>query len=73
MIFRRIAANTAAGLAATARAVPGLVVDAIGLCGVGAIAYGAWLIYPPAGFIVGGIMVVAGVWWLSAKTARRSG
>jgi hypothetical protein len=38
---------------------PPLSRDAIGLAGAGAIAYGAWLIYVPAGFIVGGVMAVA--------------
>ncbi len=28
--------------------------DLLGLVGVGAMSYGAWLIYEPAGFIVGG-------------------
>lgn len=35
--------------------------DGTGLAAVGAIAYGAWLIYPPAGFIVGGLIVLAGI------------
>ncbi len=32
--------------------------DITGLCGLGAITYGAWLVYHPAGFIVGGIFAV---------------
>lgn len=35
--------------------------DIIGLSAVASIAYGAWLAYPPAGFIVGGVLVLAGV------------
>lgn len=34
--------------------------DAAGITGAGLIAYGAWLIFPPAGFIVGGLLVLAG-------------
>ena len=32
--------------------------DAAGLCGVAAISYGSWLVYEPAGFIVGGAIVL---------------
>lgn len=45
---------------ATAAAVPGLLRDLAGLGGVGLVAYGAWLIYPPAGFIVGGCLLILG-------------
>lgn len=44
-----------------AAAVPDLVRDLIGLAGLALIAYGAWLIYEPAGFIVGGVLLVVGV------------
>lgn len=47
--------------AGVARALPDLIRDACGLAGAGAIAYGAWLVYPPAGFIVGGGLVLVGV------------
>ena len=43
-----------------AGAVPGLFRDLAGLCGVGLISYGAWLIYPPAGFVVGGLLLILG-------------
>lgn len=33
-------------------------VDAMALAGAGLIGYGAWLIYPPAGYISGGVMLV---------------
>jgi hypothetical protein len=39
---------------------PGLLRDLAGLCGVGFVSYGAWLVYPPAGFIVGGSLMTAG-------------
>jgi hypothetical protein len=35
--------------------------DIFGLGAVASISYGAWLIYQPAGFIVGGLFVLAGV------------
>ncbi len=43
-----------------AEAVPGLLRDLAGLSGVGLVAYGAWLVYPPAGFIVGGCLLIFG-------------
>ena len=45
--------------------VPGLVRDMAGLCGVGLVSYGAWLIYPPAGFITGGILLIVGALLIS--------
>ena len=36
-----------------------LIRDLLGLVGVAAMSYGAWLIYEPAGFIVGGVIVAA--------------
>ncbi|MGD9879427.1 MAG: hypothetical protein AB7U95_04745 [Reyranella sp.] len=45
---------------AVATAVPGLLRDLAGLSGVGLVAYGAWLIFPPAGFIVGGTLLILG-------------
>lgn len=35
--------------------------DAVGVSAVASISYGAWLIYPPAGFVVGGLIILAGV------------
>jgi len=51
---------------------PDLVLDVAGLAGAGSIAYGAWLVYPPAGFIVGGGLVLLGAVLLGAKASRRS-
>lgn len=31
------------------------------LAGAGLVAYGAWLVYVPAGYITGGVLVIAGV------------
>ena len=50
----------AAAVRNVAKAVPGLVRDLAGLCGVGLVSYGAWLIYPPAGFITAGILLIVG-------------
>ncbi|MBX9944858.1 MAG: hypothetical protein K2Y40_12315 [Reyranella sp.] len=50
----------AAAVRTIAGVVPGLVRDLAGLCGVGLVSYGAWMIYPPAGFIAGGILLIVG-------------
>lgn len=43
--------------------------DALLIAGAGGVAYGAWLVYEPSGFIVGGLLVmVAG--WLDSRSAR---
>lgn len=48
------------------KAAPVVLRDAMGLCGVAAVAYGSYLVYEPAGFIVGGLLVI-GVCILSAR------
>jgi hypothetical protein len=50
----------AAALRAIAGAVPGLVRDLAGLGGVGLVSYGAWMIFPPAGFITAGLLLIMG-------------
>lgn len=45
-----------------------LIIDLAGLAGATAIAYGAWLIYEPAGFIVGGMLLLAAA-WLGARSS----
>ena len=50
------------------RAAPVVVRDLAGLAGAGLIAYGAWLVYPPAGFVVAGAELVA----MSVLLARGS-
>jgi hypothetical protein len=49
--FSRALAGLRKAIAATARRVPHVIADALGFAGAGAIAYGAWLIYVPAGFL----------------------
>jgi hypothetical protein len=41
--------------------------DVFAFFGLGCAAYGAWLIYPPAGWIVLG----APLFWLGARTPKR--
>lgn len=48
---------------------PPLLCDAVGLAGLGSVAYGAWLIYEPAGFIVGGLLAVATVVLVARRAA----
>ncbi len=49
-----------AALRVVAVAMPGLIRDVAGLGGVGLVSYGAWIIYPPAGFITAGILLIVG-------------
>jgi hypothetical protein len=39
--------------------------DALMTAGAGAASYGAWMVYPPAGFIVGGLFGLAAGWILA--------
>jgi hypothetical protein len=49
-----------AALRVVAVAMPGLMRDVAGLGGVGLVSYGAWMIYPPAGFITAGLLLIVG-------------
>ena len=40
--------------------------DLCGMAGSGLVAYGAWLVYHPAGLMTGGAVLLAGA-WLSAR------
>lgn len=44
-----------------AKQAPTILRDAVGLAAVASITLGAWMIYAPAGFIVGGVLVLVGV------------
>lgn len=48
--------------------VPVLLRDLIALAGAGSVAYGTWLIFEPAGFIVGGLLLI-----MAAVLAQRAG
>ncbi len=39
--------------------------DLIGVIGAALVAYGAWLVFPPAGFITGGVLLLAAALLLS--------
>lgn len=52
---------------ATMRSVPVVARDAAGAGGCCLVAYGAWLVYPPAGFITGGILLSIGAFLLGGK------
>jgi hypothetical protein len=46
--------------------------DALIVAGAAAVAYGAWLIYAPAGFIVGGILALAGGVIVDSKLDKKA-
>ena len=54
------------GMYVAARMAPRVLRDLAGLAAVASISYGAWLAWPPAGFMVGGALVLIGV-MLSAR------
>lgn len=60
-----VAAGTGHMLLAAWRAAPGL-------AGLGLLAYGAWLAWPPAGFITGGLAILADVVWSRVAWSRRA-
>lgn len=72
-MMKTFATALVGGLRSLAASVPSLTIDLAGLCGVGLIGYGAWLIYPPAGFITAGILLALGAIVLGARLARRAG
>lgn len=45
-------------IGALGRGAPHVIFDGIGFAGAGAIAYGAWLVYAPAGYLVGGALAM---------------
>jgi len=67
-MLEKIGRNLGAGLKAVGRAAPVLLRDATGLSAIGLIAYGAWLIAPPAGLITGGVLLLIGTILLSMKS-----
>jgi hypothetical protein len=57
---------------AIARRLPHVIADGLGFAGAGTIAYGAWLIYVPAGFLVGGALAMALSILFGHKLERRN-
>lgn len=51
----------------TLAALPVLARDAVGIGGGTLVTYGSWLIYPPAGFLVAGVLLLVGAWILASK------
>lgn len=66
--------NVAIGAAAVAgivgRAIPGLLRELAGIGAVGLIAYGAWLVYPPAGYITAGVLLLAGLFLMAVAKKK---
>lgn len=60
-----VAVPLGAGLRRLGQALPGL-------AGVGILAYGAWLAWEPAGFIVGGMLLLADRAWEQIRADRRT-
>lgn len=48
----------------------GLMLDLAIVGSVGSVAYGAWLVFPPAGFIVGGLLTLCLALGLAAGSAK---
>lgn len=47
-----------------------MVPDALIVCGAGALSYGAGLVHPAAGFIVAGVLMIAGGMQIAKKVAE---
>jgi len=52
-------------LGALATAMPVVMRDLGGVGGIASATFGAWQIYRPAGWIVGGVFLIAGAWLLA--------
>jgi hypothetical protein len=52
-------------LAALRNGAPELALDGIGIAGAAAFSYGAWLAYPPSGFMAGGALLIIGAWYIA--------
>ena len=67
-IMRAIGLGGLRRLANRARvAAPDVAVDVTAVAGAGLVAYGAWLIYAPAGYLVAGLMMTAAAVLLKAR------
>lgn len=47
--------------------------DLVGIAGAASIAYGAWMVYPAAGFIVGGLLAAGGAAYLAWIESQSAG
>ena len=59
-MLKRVAAGASSAAAALGRLLPDLIREVAGYGGVALLAYGAWMVYPPAGFIVAGALLLIG-------------
>jgi hypothetical protein len=69
-MMTRVSTNLASLFPFLAAAMPVLIIDAAGLAGIGLVIYGVWVIYAPAGFIVAGILLIAGAMYLARAPIR---
>ncbi len=67
--WSRASASLSRTLTTVLRRSPHVLFDLMGFAGAGAIAYGAWMIFAPAGFVVGGLLAMA----LSVLFGRKLG
>ncbi|MDU4255571.1 hypothetical protein [Pseudomonas sp.] len=45
-----------------------LIADGLGLAGAASLAYGSWLVFKPAGFIVAGVLLLVAAWLTAGST-----
>lgn len=67
--FTAAVATARAAMAAASLLARDWTPDSLLLAGAGCVSYGAWLIYPPAGFIVGGLLLLVGGYLGAGKAA----
>jgi len=67
--FTAAVATARAALAAASIVASEWTPDTLLMAGAGCVSYGAWLIYPPAGFIVGGLLLLVGGYLGASKAA----
>lgn len=49
-----------------------LIADGLGLAGAASLSYGAWLVFPPAGFIVAGALLLVAAWLTAGSTDNQA-
>ncbi len=72
-MLKSVANGCGRALVAFVRKIPDLLRDVAGLAAVGLISYGAWLVYEPAGYITGGVLLLAGTLVTSFEGRSRAG
>lgn len=69
-MFGNVGKGFVLALQAFVALLPSLIRDSAGLASVASIAYGASLLHPAAGYIVGGTLVLAGVLLASSQSPK---